>query len=616
MTNLVASVHQVPETMKLNNLKRSFFLLAASVSWVVVLGQGETCATAFPITSGGTYSANGPSSGLGHVPNTCQTPNAGQLHADWYVYTPSYSGTVNIRSCGSPTDTRFSVLTGTCGALTCIAGADDECLQWGGMTWFASEMTLAVTAGTDYYIQWDNFWSGDAFDWELGECFGSVQGVTYRDQNSNGVFDGTEILAPVMLQLTPGGSSFYSDGAPYAFCSDSGSYTITPANPPQYHTVVPPSRSYSITAQGQLEDSMDFAFQPIPGIYNGSINLWGWNAWIGNQTLLYITYCNQGTELLDGTVGLALDPDMTFVSSMPAPTTSTANGAAWNFNGMMPGLCTTITIQVLTDSTVVIGDTLTSTATMQCVQSDISISDNLDQNAVPAVTSYDPNDKAVDLATLTPAEVSAGKALEYTVRFQNTGTMPAVNIVIRDTMDTDLDLGTFEMIGASHPYTLSIVDGTAIWSFQGIMLPDSASDEPGSHGAIHYRIAPKTNLMLGDEITNRADIYFDYNTPVLTNTVVTTVSDAQALATAGDMSTAHVFPSPSEGLAYVQLPGSMPAFTRVDVLDATGRVMTVSTAPAQGNLVQLDLTGLANGPYTVRVHTAAGTRMGKVVVRR
>lgn len=595
-------------------ITRSTLLAVFLTASTLVLAQGDSCSVAQPIYGSGVYVADGPATGTGFEYGTCGFQF--QTHADWYSYVAPYTGMVIVSSCNGGVDTRLTVFEGSCSLLTCIGQSDDDCtLGMGGPT-FASTLEFMVIQGHTYYFQWDDRWSTAGFTWTLTECFGSVQGTTYRDQNSNGTFDVGEIAQPVMLDVQPGNAIVHSPGANYAFCSDSGSYTITPANPPQYHVVVPPSRTYSITTQGQLEDSMDFAFQPIPGIYDGTIDLWGFNAWIGNQSAQYITYCNVGTELLDGTVLLTLDPDMTFVSSVPAPTSNTANSATWSFTGMMPGVCTTITIQVLTDSTVVAGDTLSSSAGLQVVQSDLHLSDNLDQRAVPAVTSLDPNDKAVDLATLTPAEVSAGKALEYTVRFQNTGTAPAVNIVIRDTMDADLDLGTFEMIGASHPYTLSIVDGTAIWSFQGIMLPDSTSDEPGSHGAIHYRVSPKTNLMLGDEITNRADIYFDYNAPVLTNTVVTTVSDAQALEEAATSTTLQVFPSPTEGFAYVERPADALVVSAIDVLDASGRIVATFPAQARTGLLPLDLSHLANGHYTLRMLTTAGVRTGKVILQR
>jgi uncharacterized repeat protein (TIGR01451 family) len=496
--------------------------------------------------------------------------------------------------------------------------ADDECGMSTGGTGanFASEMSLNVVSGTPYYIQWDDRWGGQGFTWRIAECYGSVTGDTYRDQNSNGVFDAGEIAQSVMLDLTPGGTSAFSPGMGYALCTDSGTFSLTPSNPPAYHQVVPPSRTITISGQGQLVDSMDFAFQPIPGIYDGSIDLWGWWAWIGNQTQMYLTYCNEGTELLDGSVQLALDPDMNFVSSAPPPTTSTGNGATWGFTGLMPGACVTIIIQVLTDSTVVMGDTLSSTAGMQVNQLDMHLSDNLDLQAVPALTSYDPNDKSVDRSTLSPAEVNAGKALAYTVRFQNTGSLPAVNIIIRDTLDGDLDLGTFEMIGASHPYTLSVVNGVATWSFLGIMLPDSASDEPGSHGAIQYRVSPRTNLMLGDEITNRADIYFDFNPPVLTNTVVTIVNEALTATGPVHPGTLRVHPSPTDGIAYMELPADGWSNAHVEVFDALGRnVRDLGTSVGTG-MIRLDLGDLPQGLYTIRARAAQGTVVGRVILRR
>ena len=122
-----------------------------------------------------------------------------------------------------------------------------------------------------------------------------------------------------------------------------------------------------------------------------------------------------------------------------------------------------------------------------------------------------------------------------------------MNVVIKDSLDGDWDLGTFEMIGATHPYTVTVNNEVAIWTFANIMLPDSSIDPLGSHGSFHYRMAPKSTLVLGDQLTNRADIYFDYNEPVLTNTTVTTV----ALPTGIDAVTVNnglrMHPSPSNG---------------------------------------------------------------------
>ena len=82
----------------------------------------------------------------------------------WYKYTPAASGVITISSCGSATgtDTRLWVMTGTCAALTDVANSDDNC----GATFF-SNLTMNVTAGTPYYIEWDDTWQKTAFTWTL-----------------------------------------------------------------------------------------------------------------------------------------------------------------------------------------------------------------------------------------------------------------------------------------------------------------------------------------------------------------------------------------------------------------------------------------------------------------
>ncbi len=81
------------------------------------------------------------------------------------------------------------------------------------------------------------------------------------------------------------------------------------------------------------------------------------------------------------------------------------------------------------------------------------------------------------------------------------------------------------MIAASHPFSVTIGEGNAvIWKFNNIMLPDSNINEPLSHGFIRYRVNPLDNLVLGNQVKNKAGIYFDYNKVVQTNQVINTVA--------------------------------------------------------------------------------------------
>lgn len=52
-----------------------------------------------------------------------------------------------------------------------------------------------------------------------------------------------------------------------------------------------------------------------------------------------------------------------------------------------------------------------------------------------------------------------------------------------------------------------------------ILLPPKSQDDPGSQGYFKFKIKPNANAILGSKIHNTAEIYFDYNLPVITNQV-------------------------------------------------------------------------------------------------
>jgi uncharacterized repeat protein (TIGR01451 family) len=134
--------------------------------------------------------------------------------------------------------------------------------------------------------------------------------------------------------------------------------------------------------------------------------------------------------------------------------------------------------------------------------------------------SFDPNDKTgYPLGVGVSHTVSPNGQLDYLIRFQNTGTDTAFTVVIRDTLDTDLDIFTVVSGASSHNYTFNMYGPRVLeWTFNNIMLPDSTADEPGSHGFIAFTVKQEDNLPDGTEINNTAHIYFDFNSAVITNT--------------------------------------------------------------------------------------------------
>jgi uncharacterized repeat protein (TIGR01451 family) len=141
-------------------------------------------------------------------------------------------------------------------------------------------------------------------------------------------------------------------------------------------------------------------------------------------------------------------------------------------------------------------------------------------------TSYDPNEKLV-----TPQGKTADgfitnedSILTYTIRFQNTGNATAANIIVTDTISNKLDLMSMKVLVASHNYDIEIANNNLLkFKFLGIMLPDSNNNEPQSHGYITYQIKQKPNNAPYTVINNTANIYFDYNAPIITNTTVNTI---------------------------------------------------------------------------------------------
>jgi uncharacterized repeat protein (TIGR01451 family) len=235
------------------------------------------------------------------------------------------------------------------------------------------------------------------------------------------------------------------------------------------------------------------------------------------------------------------------------------------------------------------------------------------------VAAYDPNDKQVDAEIISPEDVEDRIKLKYTIRFQNTGDAPAVNVIIRDTLDDNVDISTFEMIGATHNYQLSLNGRELVWTFPNIMLPDSTTDFDASIGAFHYRIAVNDDLLLGDQVANTAHIYFDYADPIVTNTVLTTVSTPTGIGNAeAHRNTMLVHPSPTTGPFNIRWLGEATSNMHIEFTDAIGRTVLQRSIPALQHAQDLpfDLSSLPAGSYFVRMHGAQADVRSRLVIQR
>lgn len=222
------------------------------------------------------------------------------------------------------------------------------------------------------------------------------------------------------------------------------------------------------------------------------------------------------------------------------------------------------------------------------------------------IASYDPNDKqGFPRGVFDEHFIPENQEITYRIRFQNTGTDTAFNIVILDTLSDLLDLATLRTGAGSHPYSYNLLGpGVLQFLFQNILLPDSNVNEAASHGFVQFSIRPKADLPKPSVIENQAAIYFDFNAPVLTNRTWHTVGekylDVSNLVFQPGLEL-EVFPNPASTAATFFLKSPRPMSGRLLLFDANGR--SVRAQSFQTNIFDISVTGLPPGLYFYRLES-------------
>ncbi len=253
---------------------------------------------------------------------------------------------------------------------------------------------------------------------------------------------------------------------------------------------------------------------------------------------------------------------------------------------------------------------------------------HIEEDCLPVVDSYDPNDKQV-----TPAGIGSTHAvlpntqLDYTIRFQNTGNAPALRVVIRDTLSAHFDINSLQLGVHSHNYNFYL-DGTPqqpilVFDHLNINLIDSASNPLASQGFIKLKLTPRADVPLGTVIENSAAIYFDYNAPIITNTAWITISDPIAgtpievsILSTSELQNAsfslQAFPNPTSNSLNIDLRAITGEPIRLSLFSANGQLIQQTFAPA-GSLHTLDMQDLSTGIYLLQATNEQGTTTLRVL---
>ncbi|REE24856.1 putative repeat protein (TIGR01451 family)/predicted secreted protein (Por secretion system target) [Winogradskyella pacifica] len=250
----------------------------------------------------------------------------------------------------------------------------------------------------------------------------------------------------------------------------------------------------------------------------------------GFDTDYKIIFKNKGNTTLSGSIDFTFDDNyMNLLSSNPMADSQTIGNLVWNYANLQPfeirEVSLTMTLNTPADANFPLnsGDFLNYSATINPVVSDETPDDNTTNLNQEAVNSYDPNDiTCLEGEAVTLHQV--GKYVHYLIRFENTGSTSAVNIVVKDVIDVSkYDISTLLPLNASHDFYTRIRNGNALeFIFENIQLP---SDSNNNNGYILFKIKTLPTLSVGDSFSNQANIYFDYNAPIITNNETTVIQE-------------------------------------------------------------------------------------------
>lgn len=264
------------------------------------------------------------------------------------------------------------------------------------------------------------------------------------------------------------------------------------------------------------------------------------------------------------------------------------------------------------DSFLLPGDTLPCTARVLPFPANDAVAGNNFDSLLPIVQgSYDPNDiTAYPQGRITSASLDADGSLDlvYRIRFENTGNANADFLRVVTDYSPLLRPETFRLGAVSAPCSVRFLEGNRMeFSFPNYLLPPTSVDSLASKGFIFFRMRTVPGLVAGDTIKNKADIYFDFNPPIHTNTAMTWVESGSTATghPADEVFEFFLLPNPVRAGTTVRFSGDLPSWEKWQMFSVDGRVVAEGRV-ADGISVQ------ASGMYRV---VCGHTTRGLVVLR-
>ena len=563
-------------------------------------------------------------------------------HVTKYPYLPDYSP-VTVGLTSTPASCIFShdgVI-----AATAMGGTPPYSYGWssGGTT-----ATITSLPSGPYWMNVTDASGCTANDYTYldynaaaTDCYCTISGTIYADTNSNCVQDSGEVgISNVQVYCSGIGYTYTDAAGHYSFLVPTGTYTVSetvlafyPLAACQNNNIV-----VSATAAAGCLHTVNFA-NTIDTIHDMHISTWDYS-WpvIGNTYTQVSVISNDGTIPEDSVFSI-YKPDGQLFALMTTPS-GIFNSAGYyvyntasGFPGMAPGsdevfyMNYNVPTDIPISTNVLFKDSVAYKTPISNWLTDYSPWNNVNYFTATTVAAYDPNFKEVSPKGTGPTGLItyADSTLEYMVHFQNTGTAPAQNIVVVDTIDANLNWTSLrpEYMSAACKVTMQQLGSYKVvkFTFSNIYLPTKTTDPMRSNGMFTYTIKTNSGLPIGTQFRNRASIYFDYNPPVTTNTTLNTLGASTTAVnntTIEKVNSFSVYPNPANMSFSAQINSTSATTAEMYISDITGKILMTKTIAMQKGTqtISTDVSLLAPGMYFVNVNQDDKTQTAKLVIMK
>ncbi|PZX92625.1 T9SS C-terminal target domain-containing protein [Flavobacterium aquariorum] len=446
----------------------------------------------------------------------------------------------------------------------------------------------------------------------------TIQGNNRMDSNKNGC-DASDLPAShIKFTISDGtetGTVITNESGNYSIKVKEGTYTVTPIlENADYFTISPTSVNVNFPTDAS-PFIQEFCLTPSASHKDLEITLIPMEvARPGFDSKYKLVYKNKGNVAQSGTVNLAFDDAvLDVVVSNPIVSSQNTNSLSWNFSDLKPFETREITFTLNVNSpmetpAVNSGTVLHYTATVNSVDSDEYPIDNMFVLNHTVVGSLDPNDKTcLEGDVITSGLI--GEYVHYLIRFENTGNYAVQNIVVKDMIDlTKFDISTLVPTDASHSYITKISEGNKVeFIFENVNLP---FDDANNDGYIAFKIKTKPTLVVGDSFDNEANIYFDYNFPVLTNKATSKFGTSLGTQDFEFSNYFKVYPNPASEVLNI-LETKEIEVQSIAVYDILGQL--VIALPNIKDSSKIDVSNLRTGNYFLKIKSDKGSSSIKFI---